>query len=800
MVKKIENTAEKEVKTPAKPKKATTTKKTATTEKTATTKRTTTKTPKKQAEKTELPELRMANPDEIREAVKKIREKKAKAPKTFWSYIKALHAIEGLSDWLTLEAMPLMPLAEKKDDSIVFHLLFVSPNGNKTIGKPWGMSSLALPEAKVLAKTKFDAAMLEKMPVPETKMLCNKKFIDLIQKAFDENGKIPLPPKEVLDIYQIIAEKAAKKASEKNSETAKNEQKPATELNWSAVFKYMDNLSKMLKEDGQNELMNELLRIKKRLEQPLFSVAVVGEFSRGKSTFLNDLIGKELLPAGDLPTTAMLTKIVYGNKQKFFRFYNGKKEEISIETLENLVADDNGNDPSGVILAETPFKFLDKNGIQFIDTPGAGDIFGSRAAITTETIASCDATIVTVSATMPLSLTEKSFVEDNIFLKQIPRVAVVVTRLDQVPEKEREKVYEHIKIEVDKWQKNIPVWVSGLNIKRWSKEIVFGKDEILAEIAKWSQHSDNDKIRMRQIYAQTQLIQQRFAQILNERKIMLQTGKEEYAKQLKKEEQTVLNQDVVWDEISLEIEKRELAFGEWLRKIIDEKVPDIKEDILYQVQNCPDPQKWWNETFPYVLKKKIQGLSKELSAVINRKVAAESEQAINFIRQKLDPKFAFNRQNLPTENIDSETNLQNLDKMNGKNLERTRTISRFASVAAFMLSVPLTPLTGGFPVGMALSAVAGVISEKVIKGKIDRQRDQVARHVDSVMDAAFGQIVESSKAQIAKTYAAIIKEIKNEKRVWLENAKKNFAKIEDSDIAKQLDDLEKKITSLSKIN
>ena len=798
MVKKIENTAEKEVQTAAKPPKTTTTKKTATTEKTATTKRTTTKTPKKQEEKTELPELRMANPDEIREAVKKIREKKAKAPKTFWSYIKALHAIEGLSDWLTLEAMPLMPLAEKKNNSFIFHLLFVSPNGSKTIGKPWGLATLALPEAKVLAKTKFDAATLEKMPVPETKMLCSKKYIDLIQKAFDENGKIPLPPKEVLDIYQILAEKAAEKASEETAETTKNEPKAVkNELSWSTVFKYMENLSKMLKEDGQNELQNELIRIKKRLEQPLFSVAVVGEFSRGKSTFLNDLIGKELLPVGDLPTTAMLTKIVYGKKQKFFRFYDGKKEEISLETLENLVADDNGNDPSGVILAETPFKFIDKNGIQFIDTPGAGDIFGTRAAITTETIASCDATIVTVSATMPLSLTEKSFVEDNIFLKKIPRVAVVVTRLDQVPEKEREKVYEHIKIEVDKWQKNIPVWVSGLNIKRWSKEIVFGKDEILAEIAKWSQNSDNDKLRMQQIYAQTQLIQQRFEQILNERRDMLKTDRAEYEKKLKQEERTVLNQDVVWDEISLEIEKREVAFGEWLRKILDEKIPDMKEDILFQIKNCPDPQKWWNETFPYIFKKKIQGLSKELSAVINRKVAAESELAVNFIRQKLDPKFALNKQNLPAENINAETNLQNLEKMDGQSLDKARTVSRLVSSGAFLLSGIMMP---GMPVGMILSAAAGLVSEKVIRGKIDRQRDQVARHVDSVIDAAFGQIVENSKAQIAKTYAAIVKEIQNEKKIWLKNAKKNFAKIENSDIAKQLDDVEKKITDLSKLN
>ena len=274
-------------------------------------------------------QLRAANPEEIREALEKFKEKKAQEPKTFWSYIKALHAIDGLSDWLTLEAMPLMPLVEKKDHSFIFHLLFVSPNGNKTIGKPWGFASLSLPEVKLLGKIRFDAAKLEKMPVPETKMLCNKKFIDLIQKAFDENGKIPLPPKEVLDIYQILINQPA----EQTLEAAKNEPKTAkTELTWSILFKYMDNLSKMLREDDQNELMNELFRIKKRLEQPLFSVAVVGEFSRGKSTFLNDLIGKELLPVGDLPTTAMLTKIVYSVSKMAFMLPGSFSSPLNFST------------------------------------------------------------------------------------------------------------------------------------------------------------------------------------------------------------------------------------------------------------------------------------------------------------------------------------------------------------------------------------------------------------------------------------------------------------------------------------
>lgn len=743
--------------------------------------------------------IKAADPEKVREAMKRIDAKKSKEPKNFWSYIKALYAVDGLSDWLPLESIPLMPFVEKKDNSFIFYFLFVSPTGKQTIGKPWGMAALALPEAKVLSKIKFDKETLEKLPVPETKMLCNKKFVDLIQKAYNENGKIPLPPKEIFDIYAILL----KKTAEEVVKTTKKEQTPKKKVavNWSDLLKYMDNVAKMLKEDSQEELLNDLVRLKKRLEQPLFSVAVVGEFNRGKSTFINNLIGSKLLPVGNLSTTAMLTKIVYGKKQRFFRFYEGIREEISAETLGSLVADDNGNDPSGVILAETPFNFLNKNGIQFIDTPGAGDIFGKRAAITTETIASCDATIIAVSATMGgLSLTEKSFVEDNIFLKAVPRVAIVITKMDQIPDEERVGLYERIKFEVEKWQKDIPVWVSGININRFGEGIVFGKDEILKEIAKWAQNSENDKIRMQQIYAQTNLIKEKFAQILKERENMLKIGKEEYAKQLKKEEQAILNQDAVWEDIALEIEKREVAFGEWLRGILDEKTPDIKEDILFQAKNCPDPQKWWNEQFPYIFKRKIQGVSKELSAVIGRKISAETEYAAKLIRERFGMIFTFNKQNLPVETTNATPCLENIEKTSETNLEDARTYSRVISTSCMVITAPLSVFTFGIPIGPMASLVAGLISEKVIKGKIEKQREQISEYFKNILDKTFDQIIESNKKQISKTYFAVIQEIKNTQQLWLQNVQRNFKKVENSDVAKELADVERKITDLSQLN
>jgi hypothetical protein len=42
-----------------------------------------------------------------------------------------------------------------------------------------------------------------------------------------------------------------------------------------------------------------------------FSIAVVGEFKRGKSTFINALLGKDILPSDILPCSATLNRVVY---------------------------------------------------------------------------------------------------------------------------------------------------------------------------------------------------------------------------------------------------------------------------------------------------------------------------------------------------------------------------------------------------------------------------------------------------------------------------------------------------------
>ena len=53
--------------------------------------------------------------------------------------------------------------------------------------------------------------------------------------------------------------------------------------------------------------------VRTKLQDERFNIAVVGGYKRGKSTFVNALLGSEILPTGIVPLTSVITKIVSGD-------------------------------------------------------------------------------------------------------------------------------------------------------------------------------------------------------------------------------------------------------------------------------------------------------------------------------------------------------------------------------------------------------------------------------------------------------------------------------------------------------
>ncbi len=55
------------------------------------------------------------------------------------------------------------------------------------------------------------------------------------------------------------------------------------------------------------------LRLAERSDAQRFHIAVLGEFKRGKSTLVNALIGRRLLPSGVVPVTTVVTELHFGD-------------------------------------------------------------------------------------------------------------------------------------------------------------------------------------------------------------------------------------------------------------------------------------------------------------------------------------------------------------------------------------------------------------------------------------------------------------------------------------------------------
>lgn len=173
------------------------------------------------------------------------------------------------------------------------------------------------------------------------------------------------------------------------------------------------------------------------LERGTFLVAVVGEFKRGKSTFINALLGQEVLPADVLPTTAVVNRIVYGREPSCrLRLANGDDQSVPVAELAAYVTKltaEAASRAESIIEAIVAFPtLLCQNNIQVVDTPGLGD----EAAVTARTMAvlpKADAAVMVVSARSPFAQSEQNLLRE--LLKTVPaeRLFIIVNQIDLLP-------------------------------------------------------------------------------------------------------------------------------------------------------------------------------------------------------------------------------------------------------------------------------------------------------------------------------------------------------------------------------
>lgn len=136
---------------------------------------------------------------------------------------------------------------------------------------------------------------------------------------------------------------------------------------------------------------NDLDNIQKRIEDNVFRIAVVGEFSSGKSTFINAIIGKDILSHAVDETTAAITRIhnvSYGDPKidncKIYYNDGNIKELSDYRMLREYTTVQSGINVAGLIeRVDIYINFINTNyPVEIIDTPGLNGVADRHREIT----------------------------------------------------------------------------------------------------------------------------------------------------------------------------------------------------------------------------------------------------------------------------------------------------------------------------------------------------------------------------------------------------------------------------------
>ncbi len=248
-----------------------------------------------------------------------------------------------------------------------------------------------------------------------------------------------------------------------------------------------DILKRLYKLKLQDKIYDKLQKIKTNMQNHKFSIGITGVLSAGKSTFLNALLGREILGSSTIPETANLTilkhsqreyakvyfwntqqweelkkagqydkslnefviesEYIFGDAIKDFITKDTKSEEISIDKLGHYTSANHESKLCNLVKEVelfTNLKFL-QNGVEIVDTPGLDDPITKREEITKSYIEECDLLIHVMNASCVATQIDIDFILESLLENNISRLLIVLTRIDLISQKELEQSLEYTK-------------------------------------------------------------------------------------------------------------------------------------------------------------------------------------------------------------------------------------------------------------------------------------------------------------------------------------------------------------------
>jgi len=217
-----------------------------------------------------------------------------------------------------------------------------------------------------------------------------------------------------------------------------------------AVTRQLQFLERLFQVRGRKDQELNCRQILTKLAEDRFTLAVVGQFKRGKSSLINALIGGELLSTGLLPLTSAITILRFGGRPRLvIQWMNSSfEDERPVSALPEFVTEQ-GNPGNckhiRAVYVETNSPFL-RRGVELVDTPGIGSAIESNTITTEAFLPHCDAVVFVTAVDTPMTELELAFLAR--LRHDVKKIFCVVNKTDLLAEPQLSEVMEFVRSQI----------------------------------------------------------------------------------------------------------------------------------------------------------------------------------------------------------------------------------------------------------------------------------------------------------------------------------------------------------------
>ncbi|MEB2310084.1 MAG: dynamin family protein [Candidatus Brocadiaceae bacterium] len=365
------------------------------------------------------------------------------------------------------------------------------------------------------------------------------------------------------------------------------------------ILDTLENIEDLTKDD-MGTVNNRLHMVKEQLLSNCFNLVILGQFKRGKTTLINSLIGKEILPSSVVPLTSVVTILKYSEEVScLVAMHDGSEKKILIEELTDYITEKgNPKNIRGVRCARIgyPSPFLEK-GILLVDTPGVGSTFLHNTETTYEFLDHLDAALFLMSADVPISQVEKELLDT--IKGSTQKIFFVLNKIDNLNPQEIEEIASFNKQVLEEMGFVVQeIWTisarEALKAKTESNDVQLSQSGILnLEDALGEFLSlEKGKIVLNTTISRTKrFISQKLSQISIEKKTM-ETSGEELENKINTFYHLVTNLKQDREDMKYllkgESEKLSAKVEEMLRTLEEKETPRVKQYLTDFYENNPD--------------------------------------------------------------------------------------------------------------------------------------------------------------------------------------------------------------------